>query len=119
MKINLRRKVQIIYCLLNGEEVDFTKKVSFISFVKELTFIRQLYLTHSTLKKRITRTKGVIGGRPAIKGTRISPEVITDYFFSNIFLGYQPEDAIKLELKGYPSLTREDIIAALCYSFSF
>lgn len=59
-------------------------------------------------KERISIDPAVCHGRPCIKGTRIWVSLIVD----NLAAG-SSEDEIK---EAYPSLTREDIHAALAYS---
>lgn len=55
----------------------------------------------------ITTSKDIFGGKPVIKGTRVSVNVISDY----ISAGYSICDIEK----DYPNLTRKQIIAALKY----
>jgi len=55
----------------------------------------------------ITTSKNIFGGKPVIKDTRMSVNVISDY----ISAGYGIND-IK---KDYPNLTKKQIIAALKY----
>lgn len=58
-------------------------------------------------KQRITTDPDVCHGKPCIKGTRIMVSVILD----NLATG-MPIDEI---LENYPSLTYEDVLAALAY----
>ncbi|MDO8139935.1 MAG: DUF433 domain-containing protein [Candidatus Brocadiales bacterium] len=58
--------------------------------------------------KRITANKEKFGGKPIIKGTRISVEFILELLASGV-----TEDEI---LRDYPHLTREDIHACLEYA---
>lgn len=55
----------------------------------------------------IERKEGVLGGKPVIKGTRISIQQISDY----ITAGYDV-DTIQ---RDYPHLTKQEIEAALDY----
>lgn len=58
--------------------------------------------------ERITANPNILGGKPIIRGTRISVEFILDLLASNV-----PEQEI---LEDYPHLTREDIQACLRYA---
>ena len=60
-------------------------------------------------KHRIEQVPGVLGGKPVIKGTRLSVELIVDYLYG----GAWGEDDI---LKNYPGITREDIEACRQYA---
>ena len=59
-------------------------------------------------RKRISIDPNVCHGRPCIKGTRIWVSLILD----NLAAGASVEEI----LKAYPSLTREDIQAALAFA---
>lgn len=59
-------------------------------------------------EERITITPGVRSGKPCIKGTRITVYDVLEYL-----AGGMTEDAI---LADFPSLTREDIRAALAFA---
>jgi uncharacterized protein (DUF433 family) len=50
----------------------------------------------------------ILGGKPVVKGTRISVELILEYLAE----GGSPADIID----GYPSLTEADIRAAVAFS---
>ncbi|MBF0557443.1 MAG: DUF433 domain-containing protein [Nitrospirae bacterium] len=58
--------------------------------------------------EKITANPAILGGKPIIKGTRISVEFVLELFASGI-----TEDEI---LKDYPHLTKEDIHACLEYA---
>ncbi|MDQ1336953.1 MAG: hypothetical protein QG552_3903 [Thermodesulfobacteriota bacterium] len=58
--------------------------------------------------ERITANPRILGGKPIIRGTRISVEFILDLLASNVSEGEILED--------YPHLTREDIQACLRYA---
>jgi len=60
------------------------------------------------LLKRITIDPNICGGKPCIKGTRIWVSLLVDNIASGI-----PDEEI---LAAYPSLTKEDIRAALAYA---
>jgi uncharacterized protein (DUF433 family) len=51
---------------------------------------------------------GVLGGKPCVRGTRISVEFILELLAS----GASPEDV----LRSYPQVTREGLAAALRYA---
>jgi len=59
-------------------------------------------------KDRITINPNISHGRPCIKGTRVWVSLIVDNFAAG-----SSQDEI---LKAYPSLTREDIHAALAFA---
>ncbi len=58
--------------------------------------------------ERITANPKILGGKPIIRGTRISVEFILDLLASDV----SEEDI----LEEYPHLTREDIQACLRYA---
>lgn len=60
------------------------------------------------MEQRIAIDPDICNGRPVIQGTRISVQTILE------FLG--TGDSIEQLLDAYPSLSREDILAALRYS---
>jgi len=64
----------------------------------------------SNMKKTelITRDKNILGGKPIIKGTRMSVEVILEFLAGGM--------DIKEMLKQYPFLTRKQIEAAIEYA---
>lgn len=57
---------------------------------------------------RITFDEKILGGKPIIKGTRISVEFVLELLAS--------EMRIEEILKEYPSLTRDDVLAAIDYA---
>jgi uncharacterized protein (DUF433 family) len=59
-------------------------------------------------KNRIVVDPAVLVGKPTIKGTRISVELILDRASD----GWSMEDI----LSAYPALTREDVLAALSFA---
>lgn len=59
----------------------------------------------------ITANAKILGGKPVIKGTRISVEFILELMASGV-----SESEI---LEDYPHLTREDIHACLRYAVNF
>lgn len=59
-------------------------------------------------KQRISIDPNVCHGKPCVKGTRIMVWIIVDCLASG--------DSIDDVLAAYPSLTREDIQAALAYA---
>jgi uncharacterized protein (DUF433 family) len=58
--------------------------------------------------ERITANPNILGGKPIIRGTRISVEFVLELLASNV-----PEEEI---LEDYPHLKREDIQACLRYA---
>lgn len=59
-------------------------------------------------RERIVANPKVLTGKPIIKGTRISVELVVDL----LARGYTPDDI----LRQYPHLTREDVTACLAYA---
>ena len=62
----------------------------------------------ATMIGRITANPKILGGKPIIRGTRISVEFILDLLASDV-----SEDEI---LEDYPHLTKDDIQACLKYA---
>lgn len=60
------------------------------------------------MRERITDDSAILGGKPIIKGTRISVEFILQLLASSV-----TEEEI---LEDYPHLTRDDINACLEYA---
>lgn len=60
------------------------------------------------MKRLITQTPKILGGKPIIAGTRMSVEVILEFLAGGM--------EIKEMLKEYPYLTREQIQAAIQYA---
>jgi uncharacterized protein (DUF433 family) len=60
---------------------------------------------------RITSDPGVLGGKPCVKGTRISVEFILELAAS----GASRDDVVR----AYPHLTAEDVKQALQYAAHF
>lgn len=58
-------------------------------------------------KERITATPSIMLGKPTIKGTRITVELL----IKKMSEGMEVNDLIK----AYPNITREDVFAALAY----
>jgi uncharacterized protein (DUF433 family) len=59
------------------------------------------------IKQRIVSDPRILSGKPVIRGTRISVEIIIDRLWNGISEAEIVED--------YPSLTLEDVQAALAY----
>lgn len=59
------------------------------------------------IEERITRNPAVLGGKPIVRGTRISVELINDW----VAAGHPPAEIID----DYPGLTVHDIEAAIAY----
>lgn len=70
--------------------------------------MEDLAVTNPELLKRITVNPGIFGGKPIIRGLRISVELILSLLAQG-----ETEDAI---LADYPDLTREDVRACLAYA---
>jgi uncharacterized protein (DUF433 family) len=60
-------------------------------------------------KKRIVIDPEILAGKPVIKGTRIS----VDFILELLANGWSYEQI----LKNYPQLKKEDILAAIAYSY--
>jgi uncharacterized protein (DUF433 family) len=60
---------------------------------------------------RISITPGVMGGKPCIKGTRLSVEHILAYLGAG--------DTLEDVLESYPFITREDVLAALAFAADY
>jgi uncharacterized protein (DUF433 family) len=65
-------------------------------------------MNNPELLKRITVNPGIFGGKPIIRGMRISVELILSLLAQG-----ETEDAI---LADYPDLAREDLRACLAYA---
>lgn len=64
----------------------------------------------------IETNKGICSGKPVIKGTRITPITIADYFFSICEEnGYKLEKIIKETISNYPSLDEEKILVSILF----
>lgn len=59
-------------------------------------------------RERISIDPNVCHGKPCIKGTRIMVWIIVDYLANG--------DSVEEVLAAFPSLTREDVQAALAYA---
>lgn len=57
---------------------------------------------------RITQTPGVMGGKPCIKGTRITVEVLIDHLSAG--------ETVSELLGDYPDIAEDDVRAALAYA---
>lgn len=57
---------------------------------------------------RITQIPGVMGGKPCIKGTRITVETLIDHLSSG--------ETVSELLEGYPGIGEDDVRAALAYA---
>lgn len=60
----------------------------------------------------ITRKSDVLGGKPIIRGTRVSVEVIVSYVVN----ARTAKDSLSLIKRDYPSLNNQQIEAAMSYS---
>jgi len=59
-------------------------------------------------RNNITSDKGILGGKPVIKGTRLSIEFLLGLFAA----GWSQERV----LKNYPNLTTADLLALFAYA---
>ncbi len=71
-----------------------------------LFFIIYLWYMNPLLQ-RISVNPNICFGKPCIKGTRIWVSLILDFLSSG--------DSIEDIIKGYPQITREDILACIAY----
>jgi len=83
-----------------------------VNFVKELDYNLFIhYINSMKWQERITIDPKVLGGKPVVKGTRISIDFILE-LLSN---GWSQEEISR----NYPSITGEDIYACLGYASYF
>jgi uncharacterized protein (DUF433 family) len=61
-----------------------------------------------TLLARITSDPGTFGGKPIVRGMRISVELVLSLLAQGV--------GVEEVLSDYPSLTREDVRACLAYA---
>jgi uncharacterized protein (DUF433 family) len=57
---------------------------------------------------RISMTPGVMGGKPCIKGTRVTVETLVDHLASG--------ETMEQLLEGYPAIDEDDVRAALAFA---
>ncbi len=69
---------------------------------------RLMLMTESNYRKRITVDPDVMMGKPVIKGTRITVDLILKKLSEGL--------TIEQLLEAYPHLTNDDVLAALSYS---
>jgi uncharacterized protein (DUF433 family) len=65
-------------------------------------------IEHTTYADRIVQDPAILSGRPVVKGTRISVEVVLDYLANNT--------DFKELFADYPRLTMDDVKA--CFAFA-
>ncbi len=65
-------------------------------------------LSQRQIEAHITRNSAVLGGKPIIRGTRITVSLIIDWLDAGV--------SIEQILEDYPNLTRDDVEAARAYS---
>ena len=70
--------------------------------------MEDLAMSNPELLKRITVNPGIFGGKPIVRGMRISVELILSLLAQG-----ETEDVI---LADYPDLAREDLRACLAYA---
>lgn len=91
-------------CLHQGRQF----RISYYSFLEYSAPMEDLAMNNPELLKRITVNPGIFGGKPIIRGMRISVELILSLLAQG-----ETEDAI---LADYPDLAREDLRACLAYA---
>lgn len=62
-------------------------------------------------RERVTTDPDILAGKPIVKGTRISVELIIGWLAN----GWTIEQV----LENYPHITREDVLAALAFAAEF
>ena len=67
-------------------------------------------IAEKELMKRITADPKIFGGKPIVRGLRISVETIVSLLAQG--------ETVKAILDDYPGLTREDVQACLAYAHS-
>lgn len=60
------------------------------------------------MEPRIVSLPDVCGGRPTVRGIRITAQTVLEFLAAG--------DSVEDVLEGYPSLTREDVLACLEYA---
>ena len=60
------------------------------------------------MNERIVIVPDVCNGRPTIRGTRITAQTVLEFLAAG--------DSIEDVLEGYPTLSREDVLACLDYA---
>jgi uncharacterized protein (DUF433 family) len=60
------------------------------------------------LLERITIDEEICGGRPTIKGTRVTVKTILEYLAAG--------ESLPNILKAYPVLTKEDVLASMAFA---
>jgi uncharacterized protein (DUF433 family) len=83
-------------------------RISYLSFLEYSALMEDLAMSDPELLRRITVNPGIFGGKPIIRGMRISVELILSLLAQG-----ETEDAI---LADYPDLAREDLRACLAYA---
>jgi len=65
-------------------------------------------MMQTNYRDRIVRARGVVGGKPVIKGTRISVELVLQYLIG--------DPHVENLFAAFPHLTMDDIRACLSYA---
>lgn len=97
----------------------FVDKIEAIIMVKK--FKKLLKNKNSKVYSYLDNNKEILNGKTVIKGTRITPETITNYVYflmsgnNNNNKITSPSKVVEKVLTEYPSLTEEDIKAAMIY----
>jgi len=66
--------------------------------------------TYNSVMDRIVIQPDVCNGKPVVRGTRITAQTVLEHLAAG--------DSIQDVLEGYPSLTRDDVLACLRFSAS-
>lgn len=101
-----------------------TQKKKSKPFLKRVMFIIECIMIKKGIKRLnykniIEQNKDILDGKPVIKGTRITPKVIYEYFMANCDDNEKTlNDFVELIKKEYPSLknkSEETILKSLLY----
>lgn len=65
--------------------------------------------------RRIVRTKGVMGGIPCFRSTRVPPQSVASVYRWHLSRLLRPDGALAATLRDYPRLDAADVRAALRY----
>jgi uncharacterized protein (DUF433 family) len=66
------------------------------------------FMAQTNYRDRIVRIRGVVGGKPVIKGTLISVELVLQYLVG--------DPHVESLFAAFPQLTMDDVRACLCYA---
>lgn len=91
------------------------EKLSIFTIIKFKNIMKKLW-KNTNLKSRIEKNKNILNGKAVIKGTRVTPEAVFDYFFQTTKEKNNEESFYKQIKADFPSLSNEDLLAALVYA---